>query len=293
MKNFIFILVAAFLLLSCTDSKRKAEKQRLQELEEAYTALSKAENSEEVFKTVILGLKFGWKQKDLDKYEEELYKNQPKDSITITKEKNKYQDSYTYYHKIKIGKKEYQVYAMVALESSESNITSYNLVFDKESSELLINLKEEYKDFTAIHCRTSDMEGDEHYYWIQDNLVIDYTKYATHSIVTFINAPKDKPTSTLDFEQKIAKEVKEDVKKAEVMNSPWDGSVYQVKKYLKQSLKDPNSYESIDWSEVQKNGDCYIVRHKYRAKNSFGGYVIENTIFTLDSQGNVISTANY
>jgi len=32
----------------------------------------------------------------------------------------------------------------------------------------------------------------------------------------------------------------------------------------------------------------YWVRHKYRAKNSFGGYVIENKIFYLDEQGNVV-----
>ncbi len=76
--------------------------------------------------------------------------------------------------------------------------------------------------------------------------------------------------------------------KSVVQNSPWDASVYQVENYLKRGyLKDPRSYESIDWGNVIKNGNGYIVRHKYRAKNSFGGYVINNQIFYLNSNGEV------
>lgn len=30
-----------------------------------------------------------------------------------------------------------------------------------------------------------------------------------------------------------------------------------------------------------------MVRHKYRAKNSFGGYVIENKVFYLNKKGHV------
>ena len=73
-----------------------------------------------------------------------------------------------------------------------------------------------------------------------------------------------------------------------VYNSSWDGSVRQVERYLKNNLKDPDSYESIEWSNVVKQDDgSFIVRHKYRAKNSFGGYVVEEKYFTLDSSGNV------
>ena len=75
--------------------------------------------------------------------------------------------------------------------------------------------------------------------------------------------------------------------KLEKPNSSWDCSVYQVKRYLEKSLKDPDSYEGIEWGKVQQNGIEYKVYHKYRAKNSFGGYVIESHIFTLDADGNV------
>jgi hypothetical protein len=55
------------------------------------------------------------------------------------------------------------------------------------------------------------------------------------------------------------------------------------------NLKDPDSFEAINWSPVQTNFDGgYYVRCKYRAKNSFGGYDIANQIFYMDSKGNVL-----
>jgi len=74
-----------------------------------------------------------------------------------------------------------------------------------------------------------------------------------------------------------------------VYNNGWDGSVRQVKDWLKDNLKDPGSFDAIEWSPVRKtdNGG-YVVRCKYRAKNSFGGYDIYNQIFTMDSEGNVL-----
>lgn len=74
-----------------------------------------------------------------------------------------------------------------------------------------------------------------------------------------------------------------------VSNSAWDGSVSQVKSWLKKNLKDPGSLEFIEWFKVVKNSDGgFMVKVKYRAKNSFGGYVVETKLFALDSSGNVI-----
>ncbi|MDO8943220.1 MAG: zinc ribbon domain-containing protein [Desulfobacterales bacterium] len=79
-----------------------------------------------------------------------------------------------------------------------------------------------------------------------------------------------------------------------VENSGWDGSVYQVKSWLKNNLKDPKSLEFIEWSPVQKSSEgTYTVRAKYRAKNSFGGYNVENKIFFLNADGAVINTMDY
>lgn len=49
------------------------------------------------------------------------------------------------------------------------------------------------------------------------------------------------------------------------------------------------SYEGIEWGAVnKKDNGGYWVRHKYRAKNRFGGYVIENKVFHLDASGKVV-----
>lgn len=83
---------------------------------------------------------------------------------------------------------------------------------------------------------------------------------------------------------------KKDRCNAQVCNSEWDGSVYQVEKYLESTLKDPDSYQSVEWSKVisMKDGN-FAVRHKYRAKNSFGGYVLSEQLFMLTPSGSVIS----
>lgn len=76
--------------------------------------------------------------------------------------------------------------------------------------------------------------------------------------------------------------------RAEVENSAWDGSVSQVKRYIERNAKDPKSVDYIDWSKVSRQGSGYVVRVKYRAKNSFGGFVVEEKIFVLDADGEVV-----
>lgn len=82
--------------------------------------------------------------------------------------------------------------------------------------------------------------------------------------------------------------------KEAVYNSEWDGSVKQVEDYLENTLNDPDSYSSVEWGTVVKNPDTkwYIVRHKYRAKNVFGGTIIKHQVFTLDSLGIVLSVSD-
>jgi hypothetical protein len=83
-----------------------------------------------------------------------------------------------------------------------------------------------------------------------------------------------------------------------VFNSSWDGSVHQVERWLKKNLKDPDSFEAIEWSDVvelkgESNGAKYVVRCKYRAKNSFGGFIIDEQLFYMDAEGNVLAVNDY
>lgn len=72
-----------------------------------------------------------------------------------------------------------------------------------------------------------------------------------------------------------------------VRNSAWDGGVFQVEQYLKRVLKDPKSFEAISWSPVTRSCTGYVVRVRYRARNSFGGMVISEQIFSMDTAGYV------
>ncbi|XXJ19983.1 hypothetical protein ACR42D_10640 [Desulfovibrio caledoniensis] len=63
--------------------------------------------------------------------------------------------------------------------------------------------------------------------------------------------------------------------------SAWDGHYYEVERYLKSRLKDPGSLEWNGCTEVYTNNLGWLVGCQYRAKNSFGGYVIEQYWFTI------------
>ncbi|MFW5804430.1 MAG: hypothetical protein ACOCWG_04265 [bacterium] len=82
--------------------------------------------------------------------------------------------------------------------------------------------------------------------------------------------------------------VKPSYTRSKPSNSGWDGGVRQVKTWLNDNLKDPGSTEYIEWSDVMKweNQDGYAVRCKFRSKNGFGGYVIDDWMFFMRYDGN-------
>ena len=118
--------------------------------------------------------------------------------------------------------------------------------------------------------------------YISDNIIL---------LVRFLN--DDAVAENNKNWEQIVKQAESDVASGhflqKVENSSLDGSVKQVKDYLKKTLYDPKSYEGIEWSPVKAVDDGYRVRHKYRAKNTFGGYVIEEHIFVLNKYGEVIN----
>lgn len=139
------------------------------------------------------------------------------------------------------------------------------------------------------------------HFWRKNNLLIRLEANLEREIkeisISYVNMPVLNA-----IQQRIAKKDQERRDKREkaimaaggeeVTNSSYDASVSQVKDYLKKNLKDPKSYEGIEWSKVKEESDGYSVYHKYRAKNSLGGYVIESQIFYLDFSGNVVKVQN-
>ena len=69
--------------------------------------------------------------------------------------------------------------------------------------------------------------------------------------------------------------------------SPFSGAHRELQSTIKNSLKDPDSYEHINTGYVDK-GDYLIVTTTYRAKNSFGGMVVETVKAKSDLKGKVI-----
>ena len=78
-----------------------------------------------------------------------------------------------------------------------------------------------------------------------------------------------------------------------VFNSSYDSSVDQVRRWLKSNARDPDSLQFIEWSPVQKVESGFVVRVKYRAKNGFGGYAVENKLFGMDLKGNVLGCKDF
>ena len=72
---------------------------------------------------------------------------------------------------------------------------------------------------------------------------------------------------------------------AKIVNSSWDGSVRSAEKYLKQTVRDPDSLVTEKWFPVTKTCDGYMVSVVFRAKNAFGGYVRNTTTILITKDG--------
>jgi len=70
-----------------------------------------------------------------------------------------------------------------------------------------------------------------------------------------------------------------------VYNSLWDGAVQQVATYLSKTLNDADSVKYTEWTKVIKTGTGYRVSVTYRAKNSFGAYVLKDQTYVFDRNG--------
>lgn len=93
-------------------------------------------------------------------------------------------------------------------------------------------------------------------------------------------------------EQQRQAEIAARDKKVEAQFSAWDGSHITLTRFLKDNyLKDPKSYEHIEtrYAVVEDEAWDYVtVITSYRAKNSFGWYVIWSMVAYFDIDGNPI-----
>jgi hypothetical protein len=69
--------------------------------------------------------------------------------------------------------------------------------------------------------------------------------------------------------------------------SPVNGRHLKLTESVQMNLKDPSSFEHIQ-TVFYNNTNYYIVRMQYRAKNSFGGYIVNTATAKVDTLGNLI-----
>jgi hypothetical protein len=69
--------------------------------------------------------------------------------------------------------------------------------------------------------------------------------------------------------------------------SLWDGSHVGLEKIVKQAMHNPDSYEHVKTTYVEK-GENLIVTTEYRGTNGFGGVVTNRVIAKTDLEGNVL-----
>ena len=82
----------------------------------------------------------------------------------------------------------------------------------------------------------------------------------------------DSSTSKTPPVPKTAEQIRAD--KVHSAFSGWNGAHRELEKLVKNNLNDPDSYEHIE-TRYNDNVDHIYVVMKYRAKNGFGGYVVE------------------
>lgn len=184
----------------------------------------------------------------------------------------------------------------------EGKICSYEIwIRGRRENNSNVSLTSSDIDYIVKSYKAKLQGGFEHVLDQEDYLPFDTHLWTKGNLVVEILCPKElrNPVIIKCSNQPVATNLENNdesstytpstiTPKAEVKNNKWNGGVKQVEDYLKRTLRDPDSYESIEWSEVKQKDDGYYVRHKYRAKNGFGGNVITNQLFHLDFNGNVV-----
>jgi hypothetical protein len=83
----------------------------------------------------------------------------------------------------------------------------------------------------------------------------------------------------------------EDKRKGFHCLSGWNGAYRPLESYVKERLRDPDSYDHIETriTPVNEKGEHVLVM-KYRAKNGFGGMNVERYVITIKNESCYVGT---
>jgi hypothetical protein len=78
-----------------------------------------------------------------------------------------------------------------------------------------------------------------------------------------------------------------------VFNAPYDGSVWQIRDWLKKHAKNPASLKVLHWGKVESLDDGFLVHVKFEAKNAAGAEVPGDKVFRLDGSGEIVGMVDF
>lgn len=282
----VFLLLTVFAFCSCSNIENNKNRQEYNRLEKAVKQASQDTNA--ILVETLFGYNTAMNKEDIIKRRDEI-----RDSVDSFKRQGvEFVSGEDWYLEKKEDEEIIDDYLFVFTHRQGFDVSpfcnSIDSLFDESWQRFKFSITKEENAHLFL-------------FWVKNNIVskFSYEYESNHSYLNYYDVPSYNSKYNTPLYNDLSKILFKDndketspssskMNKVKVENSSWDGSVYQVKKYVKKHLKDPSSYESIKWGKVQQNGNEYKVLHTYRAKNSFGAYVIEGGVFTLDMNGNVI-----
>lgn len=72
----------------------------------------------------------------------------------------------------------------------------------------------------------------------------------------------------------------------------WDNHHYNLVKYVKSVMNDPNSFEHVETGCWRKGTDSVVIKMTYRGKNGFGG-VINQDVRATAHVDSALGTVNF
>ena len=299
-KQLLFALCVISLLCACSNKANKKEVVLVHlnkmNTQKADSLEKLAEASTENISELPLKFSFSMSEDEVNKHIEDLIKNKLLKRIG----EDYIEYSYTTKNGVKVEyilkfscfeNRLYHLQLNVPMDDREENI--YTAIDEDLNSKI----DSTYKRISYWYDHTEFKEKYFYTNWFKGNQIIEFQKFYPIILgakINYYNAPLHKIASDAEM-GKFRDESNARIRMIEagVENSTYDGSVSKVEAYLKSNLKDVSSYQSIEWSIVTPTDNGYMVRHKYRAKNSFGAYELVNQVFYLNGNGEVIGVSDY
>ncbi len=276
MRYILFILVL-IVIYGCQEDAKYKTSDSLKYNRQLF--ILKSKNKDSINNQTINSFKFGMTENEVSSL---------KDSLIQKEILEKYSDKITIYDPNEVLKGNENIIkpieGRIRFDYEKNKLNKITIDIGKNDFKNAVNIYTSIFSKPDLYFKAG--KYDTKYTWIigTQEITINY----------FYGSPKITHYDYISVSPEELQKRREELNRREyVGNNEYDGSVEQVVDYLKENLKDPRSYESISWSKVMHKNGYYMVRHKYRAKNSFGGFAVENKIFYINLYGEIYKIEDF